>query len=115
MLWCLMRPGIHVMMPKQCAGCIDMARENPALSTASSVILPWRKKSMTDKSLSRACLVGYLKTLLFKSSSCSIIILIYFNLKNSSVCLACKTFHLHTIILKILHLCACLQTVWLTT
>lgn len=68
MLWCLMRPGIHVMMPRRCVGCIDMVRGNPALSTALSVILPWRKKSMTDKSLSRACLVRYLKTSLLKSA-----------------------------------------------
>lgn len=69
MLWCLMPPGIHVMMPKQCVGCIDMARGNPALSTALSVILLWRKKSMTDKSLSRACLVSYLKNSLLKSAA----------------------------------------------
>lgn len=68
MLWCLMPPGTRVMMPKRCAGCIDMARGNPALFTALSVILLWRKKSMTDKSLSRACRVRNLETSLLKNA-----------------------------------------------
>lgn len=63
-----MPPGTHVMMPKQCVGCIDMGRGNPASFIALSVISPWRKKSMTDKSRSRACQVKELSASLLKSA-----------------------------------------------
>lgn len=56
--WCLMLPGTRATTPRPCAGCTATGRRSRATSTDWFLITPWRRRSMTVRSPSRACQVS---------------------------------------------------------
>lgn len=50
--------GTHAMTPRLCAECTATGRRSRATFTDWCLITPWRRRSMTVRSPSRACQVG---------------------------------------------------------